>query len=227
MPGMTKKIQKLFYKGEQFMDNAADDPEAASLLATRGIDAARLAEGRALYDGAKAAVSQDESSFATQLQSTDDFKIAFAASWEETQDTARILASAYEGQIEQLALLGLHKRRDASTGAREVAWPVEKVLANYLPWARNLYARLSEGDMAATAAQFGYDAEAVAAMAARVEAVSDMDNAQERAKAHAQQSTVDRDEATADFKKWLDQQVIIARVALKGKKRLLALLGLR
>ncbi len=43
----------------------------------------------------------------------------------------------------------------------------------------------------------------------------------------AQQSSVDRDEAVEAFKKWLDQQVIVARVALKGKKRLLALLGLR
>ncbi|MCP4538955.1 MAG: hypothetical protein GY832_17610, partial [Chloroflexi bacterium] len=81
--------------------------------------------------------------------------------------------------------------------------------------------------MASTAAQFGYDAEAVATMAAHVEKLDELDDTQERAKAHAQQLTVERDEAVAAFKKWLDQQIIVARVALKGKKRLLAFLGLR
>ncbi len=227
MPGMTKDIKDLFYKGEQFLDNAADDPEAVSLLAARGIDAAALSTGRALYDGAKAAVAQNESNFATQLQSTDDFKAAFDASWKETQDVARILASACEGQTEQLALLGLHKRRDASTGESEVAWPSIKALPSYLPWARNLYARITDGDIASTAARFGYDAATVGAMAARVEEVSDLDNAQERAKAHTRQSTQDRDAAVKAFKEWLKQQIVVARVALKGKKRLLELLGLR
>jgi hypothetical protein len=64
-------------------------------------------------------------------------------------------------------------------------------------------------------------------MAARVEQVSDLDDAQERAKAWARQSTVERDQAVAAFKTWLDQQIVVARVALKGKKRLLELLGLR
>ncbi len=227
MSGMTKELQKLFYKGEQFLDNAAADPEAASLLAERGIDAAALSEGRGLYDAAKAAVAQGEGNFATQLQATDDFKAALDASWKETQDVARILASAYEGQTEQLALLGLHKRRDESTGESEVAWPRVKTLPTYLPWARNLSARITTGDLAATAARFGYDAETVAAIAARVEAVSDLDDAQERAKAHARQSTEDRNAAAEAFKGWLKQQTVVARVALRGKKRLLELLGLR
>jgi hypothetical protein len=33
MAGRTKKIEKLFYAGEQFLDNAASDPEASALLA--------------------------------------------------------------------------------------------------------------------------------------------------------------------------------------------------
>jgi len=33
MAGMTKQIGKLFYAGEQFLDNAAADPEAHVLLA--------------------------------------------------------------------------------------------------------------------------------------------------------------------------------------------------
>ena len=227
MPGMTKKIKDLLYKGAQFLDNAVADQEAAALLAKRGIDAAALSEGRELHDALQAAITRDENNFATQLQATDDFNILFAASWDETQDLARILASAYEGQIEELALLGLHKRRDASTGASEIAWPRKKALPDYLPWARNLYARLSEGDLAAAAVQFGYDAEAIATMAAHVDKLDDLDDTQERAKAHSRQSTVERDEAVDAFKNWLDQQIVIARVALKGKKRLLELLGLR
>jgi hypothetical protein len=227
MPGITKEIQKLFYTGEQFMDNTAADPEASALLRERGIDDVVLAEGRALYEAARAATAANEASFAAQLQATDDLKQVFEASWAETQDLAHILATVFEGQIAALTLLGLHKRRDASTGASEIAWPQNKSLPFYLAWARNLYARLAEVDLGAGIAPFGYSAEVLADMAARVEQVSDLDNAQERAKAWARQSTVERDEAVAAFKAWLDQQIVIARVALKGKKRLLELLGLR
>ena len=228
MAGMTKEIEKLFYKGEQFLDNAAADPQASTLLAERGIDAAVLTQGRSLYDAARDAVAQNAADFAAQLQATDDFQAAYDASWAETQDLARVLAAAYEGQIEELALLGLHKRRDESTGESEIAWPRVKTLAPYLAWARNLYAVLA-GDtgLAATAAQFGYADTALAEMAARVETVSDLDDAQERAKAHTGQSTVARDEAVAAFKDWLDQHVVVARVALRGQTRLLELLGLR
>ncbi len=227
MPGITKEIQKLFYTGEQFMDNTVADAEASALLAARGINAAALAEGRALYEAARAATAANEASFAAQLQATDDFKRVLGASWAETQDLARILATVFEGQIAALTLLGLHKRRDASTGESEIAWPQTKSLPFFLAWARNIYARLAEVDLGTVIAPFGYSAEALADMAARVEQVSDLDDAQERAKAHARQSTVERDQATAAFKTWLDQQIVVARVALKGKKRLLELLGLR
>jgi len=227
MAGMTKKIGKLFYAGEQFLDNAAADPEASALLATRGIDADVLAEGQALYDDAKSAVAASAAGYAAQLQATDDYLEAFDASWEETQDLARILAEVYQGQTEALVLLGLHKRRDESTGESEIAWPRAKSLITYLPWARNLYARLAEPEFAETVARFGYPAEEIATMAGRVETVSDLDDAQERAKAHARQSTVERDAAVAAFKAWLDQQTVVARVAFRGKKRLLQLLGLR
>ncbi len=227
MTGLNKAIQKLFYAGEQFLDNAANDPEASVLLARRGLDAAELAEGRTLYEAAREAVARNEANFAAQLQATDDLNQAFATSWAETQDLARLLATAYQGQIEALTLLGLHKRRDASTGESEIAWPKDKTLPSFLPWARNLYARLTEADMAATAARFGYTPEDLAAQAARVEQVSDLDDAQERLKAHTRQSTLERDQAVTAFQVWLSQQITIARVALKGKRRLLELLGLR
>ena len=227
MAGMTKKLKKLFYAGERFLDNAAADPEACTLLARRGVDDAALTGGRTLYDTIKAAVAQNEAHFATQLQATDDYLLAFDASWDETQDLARILAEVYQGQSEALVLLGLHQRRDKSTGESEIAWPRAKALITYLTWARNLYARLAEGKFAETVARFGYPAEEIATMAGRVEMVSDLDDAQERAKAHMRQSTLERDEAAAAFKAWLDQQTVVARVALKGKKRLLELLGLR
>jgi len=227
MPGMTKELQTLFYAGRQFMDNAAADPEASALLSARGIDAAKLQGGETLYGSAIAAVADNGTAFATQIQATDDFNLAFDASWEETQDLARILASAYEGQSEELVLLGLHQRRDSSTGASEIAWPQSKALPAYLPWARNFYARLAEGAFVEMAAAFGYPAEEIAAMSGRVEEVGNLDNAQERAKAHTRQSTEDRDREAAAFKAWFGRQKIVARVALKNKKRLLELLGLR
>ena len=227
MPRTTKAIEKLFYTGEQFLDNAAQDSEARTLLAARGIDAAVLTPGRALYDAAKTAVAQGEADFAAQLQATDDFKVALALSWTEIQDLARVLAAAYAGQTEPLARLGLHQRRDKSTGESEIAWPLDKTLPHYLAWARNLTARLTEPDLAATAARFGYTAEAITAMAARLETVSDRDDTQERIKAPARQSTQARGQAVAVFKTWLDQQFVAARVALRGQTRLLELLSLR
>ncbi len=132
------------------------------------------------------------------------------------------------GQTESLVLMGLHKKRDASTGKSEVAWPRQRNLVDFLPWARALYTTAQENaEVAATLADFGYAAERVSAEAAAVPALAQADSEQEIAKAEMQQSTVERDEAEQVLKAWLRKAETVAKLALKDKRQLLELMGLR
>jgi len=63
--------------------------------------------------------------------------------------------------------------------------------------------------------------------AAEVEAVAEADGAQEIAKAEAQQSTVERDEAVEALQAWVSKAKTVAKLALKDKRQLLELMGMR
>ena len=54
----------------------------------------------------------NQAAFAAQLGATDACNAAFDEAW----DLAHFCAVLLEGRMETLALLGLHKRRDESTG---------------------------------------------------------------------------------------------------------------
>ena len=226
MAGSSKEIIKLLQSGELFINNASK-PEVQLLLAQQGIDNGRLAEGDGLLVAAKTAVQISHETFAQQLQATDTLKAALDVSWAESNDLAKVMAAILKGQTESLALLGLHKRRDETTGESELAWPKRKALAFYVDWARNLYFEIQKAPLDATAAARGYSAARLAAMADRVEEVSKANEGQELAKARAAQATVDRDTAVAAFKAWYDPQKLQAKIALKEHPRLLILLGLK
>ena len=62
--------------------------------------------------------------------------------------------------------------------------------------------------------------------AAEVEEAATKNSEQENAKATAQQSTIERDEAVDDLKVWHSKAQKFAKIALKGKKQLLEALGM-
>lgn len=229
MPGITKKTERMLQHGQQLISNGQSDPKVAAAMASYGYDAARWAEGQTRLGTASEKIEANGNAFAAQLGATDAFNAAFDLAWDQSQELARLCARLFDGQTELLALLGLHERRDSSTGESELAWPSRnRQLATFLAWAQNLYAVVqSNPTVAALLATYGYPAERLSQEAAAVAAVVQADNAQEIAKAQTQQSTVERDEAVAAFKEWLDMTEAVAKMALKGERQLLEMLGLR
>ncbi len=68
-------------------------------------------------------------------------------------------------------------------------------------------------------ADFGYDADKLAAKRAKIEAYDQANQAQEMAKSAAQRVTQDQDAALAAMNDWVAQYLKITKVALRGKKQ--------
>jgi N-acetyl-anhydromuramyl-L-alanine amidase AmpD len=229
MPGFTKRLERLLQHAQQLIVNGQGNAEVADEMASYGYDAARWAEGQALLDTARQKIEANENAFAAQLGATDAFNAAFDLAWEQSQELARLCARLFDGQTELLELLGLHERRDPITGESVLAWPSEnRRLSTFLAWGQNLYAvAQSHPAVAAMLANYGYPVERLSQEAAAVLAVVQANNAQEIAKARTQQTTVERDEAVAALEAWLARTKTVAKMALKGQRQLLEMLGLR
>ena len=74
-------------------------------------------------------------------------------------------------------------------------------------------------------ADFGYDADRLAAECAKIETYDQANQTQEMAKGSAQQATQDQDAALAALSDRVAQYLKIAKVALRGKKQLLEKIG--
>ncbi len=228
MAGMTKSLKQLLYKTEQMISNGQSHPDVSAAMAVYGYDATRWGEGQALVDAAKSAAQTNAEAHAAQLGATDVFNALYDEVWDQSQDLARLCANLFEGNTETLSLLGLHKRRDKTTGETELAWPVDRVLALFLSWASNLYKTAeSNSAVAAQLATFGYPTTRLSEEAAELTALIQLDNAQEIAKAENQHSIIGRDNAIDTLRAWSRQTEMIAKMALKEDRQLLELMGLR
>lgn len=228
MPGMTKSLQQLLYKTEQMISNGQSHPDVSAAMAVYGYDAIRWGEGQAFVDAAKSATQANAEAHAAQLGATDAFHTLYDEVWDQGQSLARLCANLFEGNIETLSLLGLHKRRDKTTGASELAWPTNRGLTEFLPWASNLYKTAETNSTVSTMlATFGYSAVRLGEEATELASLTQVDNAQEIAKAENQHSIVARDNTVDALQAWSRQTEMVAKMALKDDRQLLELMGLR
>lgn len=228
MAGMTKSLKQLLYKTEQMISNGQSHPDVSAAMAVYGYDAVRWGEGQALVDAVKAAVQTNAEAHAAQLGATDAFHALYDEVWDQSQDLARLCANLFGGDTEALSLLGLHQRRDKTMSASELAWPTDRGLTEFLPWARNLYKTAESNDAIANQlATFGYPTTRLSEEAAELADLTQADNVQEIAKAESQQSIIARDNAVDALQAWSRQTEMIAKMALKDDRQLLELMGLR
>ena len=228
MAGMTKSLKQLLYKTEQMISNGQSHPDVSAAMAVYGYDAIRWGEGQALVEAARNEAQANAEAHAAQLGATDTFYTLYDEVWDQSQDLARLCANLFEGDIETLSLLGLHKRRDKTTGVSELAWPTDRGLAEFLPWASNLYkTAVSNSTVSAQLATFGYPATRLNEEAAELASLTQVDNAQEIAKAESQHSIIARDNAVDALQAWSRQAEMVAKMALKDNRQLLELMGLR
>ena len=76
-------------------------------------------------------------------------------------------------------------------------------------------------------ATFGYTVARLSEEAAELASLTQVDNAQEIAKAENQHSIVARDNAVEALQAWSRQTEMVAKMALKDSRQLLELMGLR
>ncbi|MBI5563982.1 MAG: hypothetical protein HY870_03730 [Chloroflexi bacterium] len=186
--------------------NSLADPEIKAAVAQFGFTTAKLNKGKALYDAALAAVNAQKSGKGTQKDTTAQLKAALTDARDAYQALAKVARAALSK--EEQAMLGLGKEPRGTAAF---------IAAGYTLFD-------NAGEIAALA-EYGYDAERLAAERAKIEAYDQANQAQEMAKGSAQQATQDQDAALAAMSEWVAQYLKIARVALRGKKQLLEKIG--
>jgi hypothetical protein len=226
---MTKNQEDLIQQAEQLINNAQAHPEMTQAMAEYGYDQERWDYGRSLVETAKDKARAKETAFGGQLGSTNAYHKCYDQAWDQCQTLAKICAHQLKGDTERLQMLGLHKKRKDNNGTSELVWPRKNGrLAQFLPWARNLHVIAhTDPEVGQSVAEYGFTPEQITAGAAIVEAVVQADHEQELAKAAAQKSRIDRDQAFADLKTWVRCTEQVARLALKGKRSTLKATGLR
>jgi hypothetical protein len=228
MAGMTKALSKFLTKAETFITNGKNNPEIAAAMAKFGYTEEKWNEGQALFSTAQEKITANGRAYANQLALTDQFNEEFDEAWDLAQTLANVCAVVFEDDTGKLKLLGLHKKRDETDEESELAWPNRtRAFTTFLPWARNLYSVCqTDADVADIIADFDYPLEKLQQEAVEVEEAATKNSEQENAKATAQQSTVERDDAVNDLKAWVSKARKFAKIALKGKKQLLEALGM-
>ena len=186
--------------------NSLADPEIKAAVAQFGYTTAKLNKGKALYDAALAAVNAQKSGKGAQKDTTAQLKAALTDARDAYQALAKVARATLSK--EEQAKLGLGKEPRGTAAF---------IAAGYTLFD-------NAGDIAALA-DFGYDAERLAAERAKIEAYDQANQTQEMAKGAAQQATQDQDAALAALSDWVAQYIKIAKVALRGKKQLLEKIG--
>jgi len=186
--------------------NSLADPEIKAAVAQFGYPTAKLNKGKSLYEVALAAVNAQKSGKGAQKDTTAQLKAAQIDARDAYQALAKVARAALSK--EEQAKLGLGKEPRSTAGFIQAGYTLFD----------------NAGEIAALA-DFGYDAERIAAERAKIEAYDQANQTQEMAKGSAQQATQDQDAALAAMNDWVAQYVKIAKVALRGKKQLLEKIG--
>jgi hypothetical protein len=189
------------------INNSLGDADIKAAVAQYGYTTAKLNHGKALYEAALAAVNAQKQGRGEQKAATADLKAKEKEARDAYQAAAQVARAALAPA--DLSTLGL-------------AGKTPRGVAGFIAAAYTLF------DNAASAgllAEFGYEADHLAAERAKIEAFDQANQAQEAAKGAAQQATVDQDAALAKMNDWVMQYLKIAKVALRNKRQLLENIG--
>jgi hypothetical protein len=208
-----QRIANRIAAARQMLTLAQSDSELAALLAGRGYDAARLAEGLALQNAAQIAFTGRQRAVADQTAATAALAAADAAARRAYNDfriTARAIFPA-----------------PAASQALGLAGAASDDLQKFLTAARASYdVALHTAAYLTELARFGYPQATLQAARSLLDDLAAADAAQEGAKATAMQATRLRDEAVAALDAWLRRFRTVAKIATRGRPDLAQKLGL-
>ena len=189
--------------------NTLGDAEIQSLVAALGYPAEKMSQGRALYEAAVSAVNAQQAAAGAQQEAS--------RAHDEAKEVAR---DAYQAlsKVARAVMLTDKARRTAMG----LNGPMPRTTAGFIAAATTLF---DNAQGIPELAEYGYDAERLAAERARITAYIDADNRQEAAKGAAQQATREQEQALRALNEWTVQYIKIARVALREKAQLLEKIG--
>jgi len=187
----------------QLIISVRDDPEIAPLVAVRGLDADKLAEGLGLQETTQITFNGRQEAMAGQVQATAALEEVDASAWQTYQDFRATGRAFFTNPAARLALsLSGNTPRDRQKFITHVS-------ASYAA------ARLEPYQ--ATFAGAGYPLEALDAAQATLEALIAADQVQDAAIAAAKQATADRDAAGKVLRQWVRQLKTVAKIALRNR----------
>ena len=192
---------------ELTISNSLNDAELKALVAPYGYNDEKLAEGKQLYDAARAAVSAQEDATGAQQAAT---KTLLAAQ-EQANAAYQALAKMARAVADPTALtrLGLGGRMPQSIGA-------------FLAAAGTLF---DNAPNIPELSKYGYNAAKLTDERAKISAYSVANRSQETAKTVAKAATVAQNAALTALNKWTAQYIKVARVALSAQPEMLGRLG--
>lgn len=204
----TVSIPTQLNGAQMALSNTLADAEIQSIVAAYGYPAARMQDGKTLYEAALHAVNVQAAAQGAQRAATAHARSTSREAQDAFQRLAQIARALFARDSSQLAALGL-------TGT------MPRTTAPFLAAAETLFANAQTvADIKTSLAAHGYDDAKLTAEAARITAFDLANQAQEAAKGAAQQATRDQAAALAALADWISQFSKIARVALRDKKEL-------
>jgi len=194
--------------------NAVVDGQIGKLLSTFGYDSAKLEEGQALLDAAQGSVQ-------AQVATAGGWQTATSQLAAEEQEAraafhalAQVARAAYGRRSPMLVTLGLNQPAPLRQG-------------HFLTMATALFDNaLSDTEIAATLAGFGYTTLRLLDEKAKIGAMAAALEAREALKGSAQQATMDQTAALGALDSWMSAFKRVAKVALRGQEQLLEKLGI-
>lgn len=196
------------------IDNALADAELQHALAAYGYTAARLEQGRRLYQSVRDLHLRQQSGYGGQRTASD----AASAAWKQANDVytrlSKVARIALKEQPGDCVALGLN-------GARKQGF------AGWLAQAQQFYTNaLAQEAVLAKLGEFGITATKLKAGQVLVVAAEAANTAQKRDKGAAQQATQARNMALRQLTRWHRDFMKIARIALEDEPQRLEQLGI-
>lgn len=194
--------------------NTLTDTEIQNQVAVYGYTAAKMQEGKELYENAVETVNSKLAAEGrkVQLNAAKD-KIKKQANI-TCQKLKKVSKAIFQKEPEKLVSLGLKGKMPRDT-------------ANFLATAQTLFNNTTLPEVSTELLQYGYDNQKVASEQAVVTTFENAVGTSEKAMAESQLATQDQKSALKKMKDWRSQYIKIARVALHDRLELLEKLGVR
>jgi hypothetical protein len=190
--------------------NTLDDAEILSLVSAYGYTVARVNEGKALYESAKAAVKAQRAAVSTQREGMQGMVEAEKAARETYQTLAQVVRAIFAYDKSQLAVLGL-------TG------PMPRDIGGFLAAAYTLFDNVHN---IPSLADYGYTSDKLQKERAKIVAYNYANQWQQAARNESQQAARRQEEALKSLDAWMAKFMETARDALCGRRQMLEKLGM-